>query len=675
MAKVSVIIPVYNTEKYLRKCLESVCNQTLSDIEIICIDDCSTDGSLEILKEYSKKDERIKLVELKENKGAGAARNLGIDNAKGEYIGFVDSDDWIDLDFYEKLYKEAIRTDADITKGSDYVLRFQDGTTIVDKQNCKIKENKLNFWSQFTTAIYRKIFVLENKIFFPEDLLVGEDPVFAIKCAFLSNKISVIDDARYYYNRREDSLNSPIWSEKKIDDYIKYIKIVCDFASIQNVSKNDNITFFNRIIEDVIINKNDRAKNKKIEKKFEVLLKYVKSKRIKYPIRVLFDAFTFIWAHKSDGDRRGIYWVAHNLLKQFMNDDRFEVSLWMEYYCGEKIFKLIQSEYKIPIIFSKIVLGKNMKYKVVLNKNFNPSDYDISFNPNTGSHFIDDRYLTNFNVLHDTIPCLDNKWYPFDPGVEFFRFYRKLNKDSYCFCVSQSCKNDFIRFFYNLDPDKMFVAYNSTAQEFYPLYKKDKLEKVLKKLNVPDNAQRKYILYFGQVDDQRKNVLLNIKCFIDFIKKYNIDDLYFYLAGSGSDNLEESLQNKLGDEYKLYLKYVIKLGYIDDEDVNVLYSNSLFFSFLSSYEGFGMPPLEAMQAGTPVVCADNSSLPEVVGDAAILVDIEDEDAIIEAFRVFYFDKDKREEYIKKGLERAKMFSWENTYKTISSTIISKLKEN
>ena len=116
MPKVSVIIPIYNTEKYLRKCLDSVCNQTLSDIEIICVNDCSTDNSLEILEEYASKDNRIKLIDFKENKGAAVARNAGIDEAKGEYIGFVDSDDFIDLDFYEKLYNKAVKSGADCVK-------------------------------------------------------------------------------------------------------------------------------------------------------------------------------------------------------------------------------------------------------------------------------------------------------------------------------------------------------------------------------------------------------------------------------------------------------------------------------------------------------------------------------------------------------------------------------
>lgn len=113
MPKVSVIIPVYNTEKYLRKCLDSVCNQTLSDIEIICVNDCSPDNSLEILNEYAQKDNRIKVINFEENKGVSIARNTGIDSATGEFIGFVDADDFVDLDFYEKLYNKATETGAD----------------------------------------------------------------------------------------------------------------------------------------------------------------------------------------------------------------------------------------------------------------------------------------------------------------------------------------------------------------------------------------------------------------------------------------------------------------------------------------------------------------------------------------------------------------------------------
>ena len=115
MNKVSIIVPVYNIEKYLAKCLDSLINQTLEDIEIICVNDGSTDNSAEILNEYAQKDCRIKIIN-QDNAGLSAARNTGINAANGEYIGYVDSDDWIDLNFYEKLYNAAKDTDADIVK-------------------------------------------------------------------------------------------------------------------------------------------------------------------------------------------------------------------------------------------------------------------------------------------------------------------------------------------------------------------------------------------------------------------------------------------------------------------------------------------------------------------------------------------------------------------------------
>ncbi|PPS21321.1 glycosyltransferase family 2 protein [Brachyspira murdochii] len=109
MIKISVIIPVYNVESYLRECLDSVINQTLKDIEIICIDDNSTDNSYNILLDYQKIDNRIKIIKHKENLGLGPARNSGIKVAIGEYIYFIDSDDYISDNYINALYESAIK--------------------------------------------------------------------------------------------------------------------------------------------------------------------------------------------------------------------------------------------------------------------------------------------------------------------------------------------------------------------------------------------------------------------------------------------------------------------------------------------------------------------------------------------------------------------------------------
>ena len=112
--KLSVIIAVYNTEKYVEKCLDSLLSQTYSNIELVVVNDCSTDGSLKILKKYAKKYDNIILIDNKQNKGLSYSRNVGLENASGEYTGYIDSDDYIDPNYYEKLMKAIVKEKSDV---------------------------------------------------------------------------------------------------------------------------------------------------------------------------------------------------------------------------------------------------------------------------------------------------------------------------------------------------------------------------------------------------------------------------------------------------------------------------------------------------------------------------------------------------------------------------------
>lgn len=118
---VSIVIPVCNVEKYLRECLDSVINQTMTELEIICVDDGSNDNSLSILKEYENKDNRI-IVISKENSGYGNTMNVGMDKATGEYIGIVESDDYIEKNMFERLYAVACKYNAEIVKSDHYIF-------------------------------------------------------------------------------------------------------------------------------------------------------------------------------------------------------------------------------------------------------------------------------------------------------------------------------------------------------------------------------------------------------------------------------------------------------------------------------------------------------------------------------------------------------------------------
>lgn len=236
MPKISIIIPVYNVEKYLRKCLDSICNQTLRDIEIICINDSSTDNSLTILKEYAKKDNRIKIIDFEQNEGVAVARNRGIDIAMGEYLGFVDSDDFVDLDFYERLYIKSKSDNADIVIGN--YERVDNVKSYKYNDLEKIKSSKYNLFSH-CSAIYKRKKIIDNKIKYLEKMPVNEDVYFAVKALYFSNIVSIVDDVYYHYYCRENSATMQVRDLQITSDYLSSILVIFDFFNSENISSYD----------------------------------------------------------------------------------------------------------------------------------------------------------------------------------------------------------------------------------------------------------------------------------------------------------------------------------------------------------------------------------------------------------------------------------------------------
>lgn len=168
MPKVSVIVPIYNVEKYLARCLESLINQTLEDIEIICVNDGSTDNSADILAKFAEKDERIKII-TQVNSGLSEARNAGISASTGKFIAFLDSDDFVDLDFYEALYNSAIKNNCDIACGN-----------IIRENNKKKRKPFINYDKECIASSVKDKYVLTkvpehcyvwNKIYRRENLI------------------------------------------------------------------------------------------------------------------------------------------------------------------------------------------------------------------------------------------------------------------------------------------------------------------------------------------------------------------------------------------------------------------------------------------------------------------------------------------------------------------------
>lgn len=209
--KVSIIVPVFNTEKYLTRCLESLINQTLKDIEIICINDGSSDNSCNILEEYRKIDNRITVIN-QINSGQSVARNKGLEVAKGEYVGFVDSDDWVDLNFYEKLYNSAENNNADIAAAGIIKLNKFKRTNhlkiskeiVTDDVNEKFEICDIPEKSYVCNKIYKLEKFKQYNLKFEEGIIY-EDLIFTPKAIYYLGKLAAVSGVNYYYWRNANS--------------------------------------------------------------------------------------------------------------------------------------------------------------------------------------------------------------------------------------------------------------------------------------------------------------------------------------------------------------------------------------------------------------------------------------------------------------------------------------
>lgn len=239
--KVSIIVPVYNAQKYIERCIHYLIEQTLEEIEIIVVNDGSTDNSMEYVHKLANIDKRIKIIN-QENKLQGSARNNGLSHAKGEYIGFCDADDFVDYEYYETLYKTAKKYNSDVAL-AEYVRvgthKFKPRLNIDLEAVYENISDKLNVCKQNknecpTNKIYRTEFLRKNHILFPEGVYC-EDKLFSIKAVYYADKISTAPNVRYYYWENPNSTVNSKKTLKHIKDKIKAKQDVLAFVKEKNI--------------------------------------------------------------------------------------------------------------------------------------------------------------------------------------------------------------------------------------------------------------------------------------------------------------------------------------------------------------------------------------------------------------------------------------------------------
>ncbi|KPL57766.1 glycosyltransferase family 2 protein [Rossellomorea vietnamensis] len=270
--KVSIIVPIYNMESYLTRCLNSLVSQSLIDIEIIAVNDGSTDATMKILNEYASKDRRIKVIN-KKNGGVSSARNAGIHAATGEYIGFVDPDDWVDYEMYETLYRTAVSSQSDTVMCS-YMREF--GTHSREKVfnsphkvtyiNEEVKKNVLrrivgplnkeignpellDAWGTVWSKLYRAEVIKSNHLQFEDLKQIGtnEDSLFNIQAIYHSNSFTFLNSPLYHYWRANTTSVTSGYKPELVDQWFHLYKIIETFLENKKMGEEYYIALNNRI--------------------------------------------------------------------------------------------------------------------------------------------------------------------------------------------------------------------------------------------------------------------------------------------------------------------------------------------------------------------------------------------------------------------------------------------
>jgi glycosyltransferase involved in cell wall biosynthesis len=422
---------------------------------------------------------------------------------------------------------------------------------------------------------------------------------------------------------------------------------------------------------------------------------------------LVFDFNVMLQGCFEDKARGGVFWTEYEILKEFINKYSENFDFYANCSCSENFynntlikrfpeFKTIkyinlnsQEETYIKIlnfyikqlkfivrnsknIFKKIfiiafsqLLRFAKIFRYFIPKKVKESSFVGIFQSFSGTNGISESIQKNsnlqkFTMIYDVLPFSHpeyffDKKYLVKNSKSFAGKIRTITRDTIIFTDSAFARDEFIKYFPEYKDNKIIVDYLAVNSKKY--FKSDNIDKtILIKYKIP--TDRKYILSLCSLN-KRKNLAFLVECFVDFLEKNpNVKDLDLVLSGPKGwliDEMFTSIKN-----CAKYKDKIILTGFIDEKDINVIYNKAFTFVLPSLAEGFGLPILEAMQCGIPVISSNSTSLPEVYGDAAIAINPTKKKELVSAISKFYFNENLRKEYVEKGFKQAKKFSWEKT---------------
>ncbi|WP_375491770.1 FkbM family methyltransferase, partial [uncultured Nostoc sp.] len=311
----------------------------------------------------------------------------------------------------------------------------------------------------------------------------------------------------------------------------------------------------------------------------------------------------------------------------------------------------------IPDLFDacQIYINQNFEYKNLTLFHLSSLEYQNIYIYHSTYYLLPKNiyFSTRIVTVYDLIPILFPEYFNHDSEHIVKTTIDQIDKNDFVCCISESTKQDICKYQPNLDKTQVLVTYLAADKEkFYPCNNHELIIKTKQKYKIPDQP---YLLTLSTLEP-RKNIAHVIRCFLTLIKEHHIDDLNLVLIGTKGWQYEEIFAEI--DRAKELENRIIITGYLPDEDLAPLYSGALAFIYVSLYEGFGLPPLEAMQCGTPVITSNTSSLPEVVEDAGIMLDPHDKIGLYNAILKLYSEPEYRENLSKKSVQQAQKFSWD-----------------
>lgn len=660
MTAVSIITICFNEVEAIKHTCESIVAQSFADFEWIVVDGGSTDGTQDVLAAYR---DRMTSYVSEPDRGIYHAMNKGLRRASGDYVLFLNGGDaLIHADMLRDIFTTS--QSADILYGD---IELPPGKTLPDgTQPESLKGMHITRWLLTTPrSLHHQATFVRRTLYYRFGL---HDDTYKYAADFewfvrafttdkklrwknLNRVISIFDP----HGASQNPANAPaIAAEARkalglhIKTYPVYRLLHGVLHRLEKMRKPEAVKKAPEILIDISVC-GQALQNKKASTGVWRVIDNMVRHTLAHPVAgaetklvSVLGNYTpcrdYLQSAQIAPARFGFLQTWENILALF---DRVAYALFQK--APPHFYVAANRAMRIMLQCLRPVAARFMRMPPqIVHYSYYPPLSDAGQNQK--------RVFT----VYDLIPVLYPQWLQKNMAQDHpvQKLIKQLRADDHVLCISEATKRDLLQQVPQLNPDNVAVIPLGVSDNFYPCHDTDKISAMRKKYGI---GSVPYILSLCTLEP-RKNIPHLVTAFCEWAQQNRSSDVQLVLAGGKGWRIDDFLQ-RMQDVAPALKQRIVFTGFVDDADLAALYSGALMFAYPSLYEGFGLPPLEAMACGTPVVTSDNSSLPEVVGDAGLMVPATDRAALLKAFDALYHDGALRDELRRRGFAQAEKFNW------------------